>query len=67
MGWAYLTQEEAQRTIEPNTLTPPPPTVTTQPLQMLRLDRNSLNTEEGRPFVKMSANCDVIGTWRTRT
>jgi hypothetical protein len=22
MGWAYLTQEEAQRTIEPNTLTP---------------------------------------------
>ena len=23
MGWAYLTQEEAQRTIEPNTLTPP--------------------------------------------
>jgi hypothetical protein len=21
-GWAYLTQEEAQRTIEPNTLTP---------------------------------------------
>jgi hypothetical protein len=25
MGWAYLTQEEAQRTIEPNTLTPSPP------------------------------------------
>jgi hypothetical protein len=23
MGWAYLTQEEAQRTIEPNILTPP--------------------------------------------
>jgi hypothetical protein len=23
MGWAYLTQEEAQQTIEPNTLTPP--------------------------------------------
>jgi hypothetical protein len=23
MGWAYLTQEEAQWTIEPNTLTPP--------------------------------------------
>jgi hypothetical protein len=45
MGWAYLTQEEAQRTIEPNTL----------------------NIEEGRPFVKMSANCDVVGTWRTRT
>jgi hypothetical protein len=22
MGWAYLTQEEAQRIIEPNTLTP---------------------------------------------
>jgi hypothetical protein len=48
-----------------NSLTPP--TVTTQSLQMLRLDRNSLNTVEGSPFVKMSANCDVIGTWRTRT
>jgi hypothetical protein len=24
MGWAYLTQEVVQRTIEPNTLTPPP-------------------------------------------
>jgi hypothetical protein len=35
MGWAYLTQEEDQRTIEPNTLTPP--AVTTQPLHMLRL------------------------------
>jgi hypothetical protein len=33
-----------------NTLTPP--VVTTQPLQMLRLDLNSLNTEDGRPFVK---------------
>jgi hypothetical protein len=30
MGWAYLTHEEAQRTIEPNTLTHP--VVTTQPL-----------------------------------
>jgi hypothetical protein len=48
MGWAYLTREEAQRTIELNTLTPPPPpAVSTQPLQMLRLDRNSLNTEGG--------------------
>jgi hypothetical protein len=65
MGWAYLTQEEAQRTIELNTLTPP--VITIQPRQMLRLDRNSLNTEEGRPFVKMSANCDVVGTWRTQT
>jgi hypothetical protein len=44
-----------------------PLVVTTQPLQMLRLDRNSLNTEEGRPFVKMSVNYDVVGTWRTRT
>jgi hypothetical protein len=43
-----------------NTLTPP--VVTTQPLQMLRLDLNSLNTEDGRPFVKMSVNCDVVGT-----
>jgi hypothetical protein len=33
----------------------------------LRLDLNLLNTEEGRPFVKMLANCDVVGTWRTRT
>jgi hypothetical protein len=33
----------------------------------LRLDQNSLNTEERSPFVKMSANCDVVGTWRTRT
>jgi hypothetical protein len=39
-----------------------PPTVTTQTLQMLRLDLNSLNTEEGRHFVKMSMNCDVVGT-----
>jgi hypothetical protein len=34
---------------------------------MLRLDQNSLNTEEGRPFVKMSANCDVVRTWSTQT
>jgi hypothetical protein len=50
-----------------NTITilyPPPPVVTTQPLQMLRLDQNSLNTEEGSPFVKMSVNCDVVRTWR---
>jgi hypothetical protein len=60
MDWAYLTQEEAQRTIKFNTLTPP--AVITQPLQMLRLDRNLLNTEEGRPFVKMSTNYDVIET-----
>jgi hypothetical protein len=33
----------------------------------LRLDRNSLNTEEGSSFVKMYANCDVVGTWRMRT
>jgi hypothetical protein len=25
---------------------------------MLRLDQNSLNAEERRPFVKMSVNCD---------
>jgi hypothetical protein len=25
MGWAYLTQEEGQWSIEPNTLTPSPP------------------------------------------
>jgi hypothetical protein len=28
---------------------------------MLRLNRNLLNTEEGSPFVKISANCDVVG------
>jgi hypothetical protein len=33
---------------------------------MLRLVLNSLNTEE-RPFVKMSVNCNVVGTWRTWT
>jgi hypothetical protein len=31
-------------------------------LQILRLDRNSLNTEEESPFMKMSTNCDVVGT-----
>jgi hypothetical protein len=50
---------------EPNTHAGGGPT--TQPLQMLRLHQNSLDTEEGSPFVKMSANCDVIGTWRTQT
>jgi hypothetical protein len=34
---------------------------------MLKLDQNSENTEVGRPFVKMSANWDVVGTCRTRT
>jgi hypothetical protein len=43
------------------------PAVTTKPLQILRLDQNSLNIEERSPFVKMSANCDVVGTWRMRT
>jgi hypothetical protein len=27
---------------------------------MLRLDLNSLNTKEGRPFVKMSANMEYV-------
>jgi hypothetical protein len=31
------------------------------------LDRNSEKVEEGRPLVKMSANWEVVGTWRTRT
>jgi hypothetical protein len=43
------------------------PAVTAQPLQMLKLDRDTLNTEERMLFVKMSVNCDVIGTWSTRT
>jgi hypothetical protein len=34
---------------------------------MLRLDRNSENTDEGSPLVKMSANREVIGTWKART
>jgi hypothetical protein len=34
---------------------------------MLRLDRNSLNTEKMTPFMKMSVNCDVVGTWMMRT
>jgi hypothetical protein len=34
---------------------------------MLRVDQNSLNTEEGSPFMKISENYDVIGTWRMRT
>jgi hypothetical protein len=29
---------------------------------MLRLKRNSGNSEEGRPLVKMSANCELIET-----
>jgi hypothetical protein len=67
MGWQHtFIHEVAQRPSRPkgmsyyNILTPP--TVTTQTLQMLRLDLNSLNTEEGRHFVKMSMNCDVVGT-----
>jgi hypothetical protein len=34
---------------------------------MLRLDRKSKNTLDGNPLVKMSANCSVVGTLRTRT
>jgi hypothetical protein len=30
-------------------------------VQMLRLDRNSVNTLDGSPLVKMSVNCDVVG------
>jgi hypothetical protein len=32
---------------------------------MLRLERNSAKVEDGRPLV--SANWEVVGTWRTRT
>jgi hypothetical protein len=35
--------------------------------QTFRLDRNSRNTEDGRPLVKISAYSEVVGTWRTRT
>jgi hypothetical protein len=34
---------------------------------MLRLERKSKNTLDGNPLVKMSANCSVVGTLRTRT
>jgi hypothetical protein len=64
-----LTQEVARQPLRLILLqfSTPPPAVTTQPLQMLRLDRNSLNTEEGSPFMKMSVNYDVVRTWRTQT
>jgi hypothetical protein len=61
MGWAYLTQEEAQRTIEPNTLTLP------------RSHNSATADVETEPKLikhrvgEMSANYDVVGTWRTRT
>jgi hypothetical protein len=29
---------------------------------MLRLERNSVKVEDGRPLVKMSANQEVVGT-----
>jgi hypothetical protein len=29
---------------------------------MLRLKRNSVKVEDGRPLVKMSANWEVVGT-----
>jgi hypothetical protein len=32
---------------------------------MLRLDRNYEKSEEGRPLLKMSANCELVRTWRT--
>jgi hypothetical protein len=34
---------------------------------MLSLDRKSANTLDSSPLVKMSANCSVMGTLRTRT
>jgi hypothetical protein len=33
---------------------------------MLRLYRNSENTDEGSPLMKMLVNWEVVGTWRTR-
>jgi hypothetical protein len=38
------------------------PTVTTLPVQMLRLDRNSVKTLDGSPLVKMLVNCEVVRT-----
>jgi hypothetical protein len=29
---------------------------------MLRMERNSVKVEDGRPLVKMSANWEVVGT-----
>jgi len=41
---------------------PPPPAVGASEDTTFKLERNSANTEVGRPLVKMSANCDVVGT-----
>jgi hypothetical protein len=45
----------------------PPSQSQVYPVQMLRLDRKSKNTLDGNPLVKMSVNCSVVGTLRTRT
>jgi tyrosine-protein phosphatase YwqE len=36
-------------------------------MQMLILDQKSVKTLDGSPLVKMSANCSVVVTLRTRT
>jgi hypothetical protein len=59
MGWTYLTQEEDQRTIEPNTLTPP--VVTTQPLHMLRLHMEDVNlTDDNLLSDEMKINLHML-------
>jgi hypothetical protein len=60
--WVGLCLRRGQPSPVHRLLLPPPPAITTQPPQMLRLDRNSLNTEGGEAFVKMSANFDVVRT-----
>jgi hypothetical protein len=48
----------------PNNVTPPQSQL--YPVQMLRLDRNSLKTVDGSLLLNMS-DCEVVGTRRTRT
>ena len=42
-----------------------PPQSDREPLRTFRLVLNSVKTDDGRPLVKMSAYCDVVGTCRT--
>jgi hypothetical protein len=41
--------------------------VSTSGVTMLRLDRMSMKDTVGSSLVKISANCALVGTFRTRT
>jgi hypothetical protein len=45
----------------------PPPKVKAGGSRMQRLDQKFKNSMVGSPFVIISANCSLMGTWRTRT